>query len=31
MLEQHFIELLSGQSSLQAENGTFTYKYIDCP
>ena len=31
MLEQHFIELLNGQSSLQAKNGTFTYKYINCP
>ena len=30
MLEQHFIELLSSQSSLQAENGTFIYKYTDC-
>ena len=28
MLEQHFIELLTGQSRLEAENGTFICKYI---
>ena len=30
MLGQHFIELLTGQSRLEAENGTFICKYIGC-